>query len=96
MDTQFGNGLLQEEVEGLKVWPHLGVVHSEESEVGGPVQEVSQTHESLCSLHVEQQHGCQEGHPLDVANVRSVAGVRSQDIVQTSVVWPSLERDTFG
>lgn len=63
----------------------------EEGQIGRKIEEVCQTNKCICSFQVEEKHSCQEGHPLDIANVRPIASVGAQDVMQGVVVGPTLE-----
>ena len=81
---------LEEGGEGREVGPHEAVVHSEEGQVGAAVEEVGETREGVARIHVEQEDGGQERHSLHVAHVRSVAGIRSEDVVQHLIIGATL------
>lgn len=51
--THSGQGVLKEDLEGVEVRSHEGVVHLEEGEVGRSVEQVGQTDERVCCLHVQ-------------------------------------------
>lgn len=98
---------------------HQLVVHPEKGHLTGLVEEVGEGDESFSLLQVQDQHGGDEGHPLDlkhmnqqvgrterdkfygsaikprthVANVGSIAGVRSQNAVQQVMVRAALETE---
>lgn len=57
------------------------MIHSEECHVGRSVEEVGQADKGITGFHVEKEDTCQERHTLYISHIRSVAGVRSQDIV---------------
>ena len=76
MGAQLRQAVLEDHTEGLEVGLHELVVHLEEGQVGGPVEEVGQTDEGVCRLHVQEEDGRKEGHALDVADVRPIAGIR--------------------
>ena len=82
--------LLEEGGEGGEVGSHEAVVHPEEGQVGAAVEEVGEAGEGIARLHVEQEDAGQEGHSLHVAHVRSIAGVRPEDIVQHLIIGATL------
>ena len=90
MGAQLRHGLVEEDVEGVKVRSHQSVVDTEESQVRRTVEEVGQRDEGVSCLHVEQEDGCKERHALDVADVGTVTGVRPQDVMEWLVVGTTL------
>ncbi len=53
MSAQFGQSVLQEEVESVKVRFHKVLIHLEEGQVGRSVEEVGQRDKCFSRLHVE-------------------------------------------
>ena len=90
MCAQSRQAVLEDHAEGPEVGLHESVVHLEEGQVRGEVEEVRQTDEGVGRLHVQEEDGRQEGHALHIAHVRAVAGIRPQDVVQRLMKWPSL------
>ena len=60
VSTELRHGLVKEDAEGVKVRSHQSVVDSKESQVGGAVEKVGQTDESISCFHVEQEDSCQK------------------------------------
>ena len=80
--------------EGGVVLCHPDLVHAKEGRQHGLVEDVSKHDESIRFVKIEYEDGSNERHALNITNIRSVADIGAQHIVEQLIVGTTLLENT--